>query len=177
MSLLVSDKTFFKTYNVANFPVTVVYTDKLELSVEQAKDFYVKPALGQALWNDILAYSGSPFDANYDVLINGGDFTYGGITYNCVGLNKCICFYAYGLYSIDGDIVETKFGSVVKKETEVSDRISNDQRNTKINKNKGMGLECLNNVLQYLNLNSTLFPNYALKNTSEIRQSINIYGN
>ena len=86
-----------------------VYTDVLDAQIIDAQFQDVAPLLGELLFNDILNDPGS-----YTDLLDGGLYTYNGITYTNYGLKAVISYYTYARYVYFGSNVDTPFSMVEK---------------------------------------------------------------
>jgi hypothetical protein len=71
----------------------------------------IAPLLGENLFNDI-----NNNIANYNDLLNGGTYTYNGITYTNYGLKAVLSYYFYARYQMFGNVIDTPFSIVEKLE-------------------------------------------------------------
>lgn len=92
-----------------------VNDDRLNETIRTAQINELRPLLGERLFDDILANT-----SNYNALLNGGTYTYNGVTYTNYGLKAVLAHYTYAYYSMFGDVTDTPFGMVNKLAGDVS---------------------------------------------------------
>ena len=165
----------FASKNVQYFPANFSFDKKLKLFVKQAQDFFVKPAIGAELLRDLEAYTGSPADSDYDLLLDGGEYTVGNTIYTFGGLKECICFYAYALYIEQNSIQETVFGTV-NKESDYSERINTQQIAIVKNRCMETAKESLDGVINYLCNHTTTWPQFSRRNSFMFKNKIKAIG-
>ena len=161
--------------NVAYFPANFSFAKKLQLFASQAQDFYLKPAIGAELLRDLKAYTGSPADANYDLLLDGGEYTIGNTVYSLGGIKEVVCFYSYALYIEQSTIQETVFGAV-NKESDYSERINNQQIALVKNRCMEMAKESLDAVINYLSNNTATWAQFSRRNNFMFKTKIKAIG-
>ena len=82
---------------------------KLEDIIIQTQIDDIRPLLGDKLFNDLMNNTD-----DYDTLMDGGVYTYNGITYQNYGLKAVIAYYVYARYMMFGSVTDTPFGLVEK---------------------------------------------------------------
>lgn len=86
---------------------------KIKTYIDHAQLKDVRPLLGYKFWKQIVDGVG---DAGIiDALLDGGDYTYSGNTYENPGLKEVIARYAYARYALFGANTDTGFGMIVKQ--------------------------------------------------------------
>lgn len=81
----------------------------LKQHIREAQENDLKPLLGERLYNTILA---TPSD--YEDLINGHSYEFGGITYINQGLKGVLVYYTFARYTMFGDVTDTPYSMVNK---------------------------------------------------------------
>ncbi len=82
---------------------------KLDDIIIQTQIDDIRPLLGDKLFNDLMNNTD-----DYDTLMDGGVYTYNGITYQNYGLKAVIAYYVYARYMMFGAVTDTPFGLVEK---------------------------------------------------------------
>jgi len=79
---------------------TNISNDRLNAAIEEAQDFDIKPALGNAFFYLVLTqYNTSPIPAIYSLLVDGGEYEdCNGNTVSFKGLAKALKYYALARY-------------------------------------------------------------------------------
>lgn len=119
-------------------PIGNVEGSKLLAYITEAEQMYIKPALGDALFLEILKEGDS--NETYRLLLNGGTYNdcNGGIRL-FMGLKVALSYYVYALNVMTGDFQSTRFGTVIKQ-NDYSRDISSKERS-----------DCYNNALEVAN--------------------------
>lgn len=86
-----------------------VADDKLNDVIIQTQIDDIRPLLGDKLFNDLMNNT-----EDYDALMDGGVYTYSGVTYQNYGLKAVISYYVYARYMMFGAVTDTPFGLVEK---------------------------------------------------------------
>lgn len=81
--------------------------------IREAEDMYVRPAIGDALYIELLEDEGK-----YPVLLAGGVYEAGGKKTYCTGLKKAIAYYAYAKIILNNQTNVTSWGVGQKNITE-----------------------------------------------------------
>lgn len=82
---------------------------KINPYIEDAQRLDLMPLLGENLYNDIVNNS-----VDHTLLLDGGNYTYNGKTYNHSGLKKTLSIFTYARYVMFGSYTDTAFGFVEK---------------------------------------------------------------
>jgi hypothetical protein len=122
-----------------------VFDDKLNEIIRTAQLVELKPLLGERLFDAIMA---SP--SSFAEIMNGGTYQYNGITYTNYGLKAVLAHYAYAYYAMYGDITDTPFNMVVKKQNDVSDRIDYSTKKSMFTMNKSKAFNIWTTLENYL---------------------------
>lgn len=174
MTYLVTD-TDFATYDVAYLPSNFSMAKRMNRFIGAAQMYDIKNSIGDELLIDLLAYTGSPADADYDLLLEGGTYTYNSTEYLFNGLKETVCLYAYHRYINSGIMQVTEFG-LVNKINDQSERPTAEQISNLKAEILQRADESLNNVRDYLCRNSTTWPQYGRRTTNRHRVNITAIG-
>ncbi len=138
----------------------------LEQHIEDAQKVDVQKLMGRDFFNDMIR---NYTDAKYTTLINGGDYSYQGITYSNYGLKSVIVLYAYARYIVYGSQTDTPFGYVEKTNQDGSSaRVDLDRKKTMGKSNEEAAFQDWENVKDFLDRNASDYP---LWNQSCIKRS------
>lgn len=129
-------------------PIGKVDEAKLVAYLTETEQLFVKPALGDALFLDILKDGyGNPV---YKTLLDGGVYSS-----SCdktprliAGLKVAISYYVYAQNVMSGDFESTRYGMVIKN-GEYSDRISSKERSDCYNNAMGVANEYMKQCVKY----------------------------
>ena len=119
--------------------------------INDAQFVDIQKLLGRDFYNDLIR---NYTDANYQTLLNGGDYTYQSVTYTNVGLKTVIVHYAYARYVLEGSQIDTPFGDVLKLNPD-SQPTSDGSKKTKAKSNQQTGFNYWENVLDFLDRNAS----------------------
>lgn len=144
----------------------------IEAYIREAEDLYVKPAIGQALYIDVLNNS-----SNYTDLLNG--CTYNGDCPNGerrhIGLLTTIAYYTQGLLTRYNNIQTTRFRAV-EKVTEYGSSPQEVSLNAQYNNIMGVADTYLNEVLDYLKSGAVPMYNQCDRGSVRPRLQVKIIG-
>lgn len=129
---------------------TSVKDKLLNQFINDAQFVDVQKLLGRNFYNDLIR---NYTDANYQTLLNRGDYTYQSTTYTNVGLKAVIVHYAYARYVMEGSQIDTAFGYVEKLNPD-SQIVSDGSKKTKAKSNQQTAFNYWENVLDFLDRNS-----------------------
>lgn len=87
-----------------------VREDKIGPYIEDAQRLDLKPLIGEKLYNSIVK---TPLD--HTLLLDGGEYSINGETYDHPGLKKVLSIFAYARYVMFGSFNDTPFGLVEKR--------------------------------------------------------------
>lgn len=133
-----------------------VYDDVLNQHIVDAQFSDLQNLMGINFYNDLIR---NYTDANYVTLLDGGTYTYQGITYTNVGLKAVLVHYAYGRYIQFGSQTDTPFG-YVDKLNQTSQPVSNDAKKTMAKMNQQVAFNYWENVNLFLERNAEDYPLY-----------------
>lgn len=152
MSLLIS-RTDFNTYN-RKISDSAFNKGILDQFIRDAQFVDLKELVGDDFYFDMITNSNT---TEYQALINGGIYQYGGKTYTNVGLKAVIVHFAYARYVLMGSNTDTPFGMVVKQD--------NNSQQTPANKNKmiwrmnkNMAVSYWENARRFIERNKSDYP-------------------
>ena len=129
-----------------------VFDDVLNSHIRDAQFDDVKPLIGERLYNAIVADQTA-----HATLLNGGTYTYNGITYINQGLKSVIVYYTYARYMMFGDVVDTPFSLVNKLNQGESQRVDYATKKSLYQINQNSAFNLWLSVRDYL-----IRTNYAL---------------
>lgn len=131
-----------------------VYDSVLNQHINLAQFVDVQKLMGVDFYNDLIRNS---TDANYISLLDGGDYTYQGITYTNEGLKSVIVHYTYGRYLLLGSQTDTPFG-YVEKLTNDSQPVDITQKKTTSKMYQTTAFNYWENVKLFLDRNADDYP-------------------
>lgn len=88
--------------------------DKLNQIILEAQIQDLMPLLGERLFNAVLKDVKNA-GTTYTSLLDGGEFTHGGVTYYHAGLKAVLSNYVYGRNIMWGDVIDNPFGATRKR--------------------------------------------------------------
>jgi hypothetical protein len=128
----------------------------------------IRPLLGESLFNDLMNDVSS-----YSDLMDGGTYTYNGITYTNYGLKAVISYYVYARYMMFGAVIDTPFGLVEKLNNQDSKPVDYSIKKSLYQTNRQSAFNIWLTVRDYLiRTNNPLFNNLCTihKNNFKIRK-------
>ena len=134
-----------------------VYDDKLNQIILEAQFNDLMPLLGEQFFNDIAAKIEAS-STDYDDLLNGGLYTYQGVTYTNYGLRGVLANYVYARYAMFGDVIDNTFGMTNKLNATESQPISMSAKQTIYQMNQDIAFNYCINVRNFLFRNSIDYP-------------------
>lgn len=130
-------------------------TERLTPYINQAQQFDLKELMGNQFYTDLVNNSS---DANYQTLLEGGDYTYNNLTYSFTGLKAVIVMFAYARFLANQNINVTRFGVVFKNNNDVSERVDQKTLQAAISNAKEQGKAYWNECVDFLYHNYTDYP-------------------
>ncbi|WP_143544453.1 DUF6712 family protein [Salinimicrobium sediminis] len=122
-----------------------VREDKIGPYIEDAQRLDLKPLLGERLYN---AISKAPLD--HALLLDGGEYTYNGETYDHPGLKKVLSIFAYARYVMFGSYTDTAFG-FVEKSNQDSKPVGDAHKRTLYTQNQNTATAYFEEVVLFMN--------------------------
>lgn len=167
MTRLITKQDVQKYKQIANS----VNNDKFNQIVDEVQFEDIRPLLGDALYNDVI----TKLEANstqYDLLLDGGIYTIGDITYTNYGLKAVIVHYLYAKYAMFGDVIDNPFGMTTKMNLSDSKPIDYSTKKTFYTANRNTAFQYWRSVESFLIRNNTpLFKGCEIRNNNKIRIS------
>lgn len=128
---------------------------KIKTYIDHAQLKDVRPEVGYEFWKAIVDGVG---DAGViDDLLDGGDYSYSGNTYENPGLKEVIARYAYARYSMFGHKTDTRYGQIVKQNQDARESSFQEKKDT-YNENRQLAFEQWTLVRDFLCRNSSDYP-------------------
>jgi hypothetical protein len=132
---------------------------KVRTYIDQAEIKDVRPEIGSAFWVAIVT---TP--ASYTDLLDGGNYTYAGKTYNNPGLKEVIARYTFARYARYGATTDTPFGMLVKQNPDARE-ISKAEKDAIYYENRQIAYEQWTHVRAFLSRNSSDYPLWSCGTT------------
>jgi len=132
-----------------------VREDKINPYIEDAQRLDLKPLLGERLYNAIDRDLPS-----HTLLLEGGEYTHNGETYDHPGLKKVLSIFTYARYIMFGSYTDTAFG-FVEKSNQDSKPVADSHKRTLYTQNQQTATAYFQEVVTYMNRKE-----YALWKTS-----------
>ena len=137
------------------FQVAIGRSEKdFEKFLQQAQMFDLRNLLPEKFYYDLIK---NKDQANYQELINGGEYTYDDYTYNHEGIKGVLAHFTYGTYLFKGGITDTSFGPVIKQ-AQHSDPVDFKERKDWYYKHREQANILFEDVKNYLSRNKEQFP-------------------
>ena len=152
MQLLINRADFESNYR--NITQSNYNNGNLNQHILDAQFTDVQKLMGLDFYNDLVR---NYTDAEYVSLLDGGIYTYQGITYTNVGLKAVIVFYAYARYILMGSQTDTPFG-YVEKQDQNSVQVSHNQKQAMFKMNQQTAFNYWENVRLFIDRNKTDYP-------------------
>jgi len=131
---------------------------KLEDIIIQTQIDDIRPLLGDKLFNDLMNNTD-----DYDTLMDGGVYTYNGITYQNYGLKAVIAYYVYARYMMFGAVTDTPFGLVEKLNAQDSKPVDYPIKKSLYTSNRQSAFNIWLTVHDYLiRTNNVLYANVCI---------------
>ena len=131
---------------------------KLEDIIIQTQIDDIRPLLGDKLFNDLMNNTD-----DYDTLMDGGVYTYNGITYQNYGLKAVIAYYVYARYMMFGSVTDTPFGLVEKLNAQDSKLVDYPIKKSLYTSNRQSAFNIWLTVHDYLiRTNNVLYANVCI---------------
>lgn len=121
-----------------------VREDKIGSYIEDAQRLDLKPLIGEKLYNAIVKDPTA-----HSLLLNGGEYTVDGDTYDQPGLKKVLSIFAYARYVMFGSFSDTPFGFVEKRLNE-SAPVSDAHKRTLYTQNQNTARAYFEEVALYM---------------------------
>jgi len=147
-----------------------VFDNVLNKFILQAQFADVQRLLGADFYNDLIR---NYTDANYQALLNAGDYDYKGVTYTNEGLKAVIVHYFESRYKISGSNTDTPFGLVVKTDPN-STNVDLASRKTEAKEAKNMAFNYWENVKDFLDRNADDYPLWKTNCVTENRSGFKV---
>lgn len=138
--------------------------DQLQHHIRAAQNMDIEPVLGNEFYFDMVQ---NRDDVKYTSLLNGGNYTYDGKTFNFMGIRAALACYAYGRYLPLSNVTNTPFGTQTKQNSEYATPVSSKQLQESAQEKKSEGLKYLSDCLLFLNRNASTYPLWQ-ERTSDI---------
>lgn len=126
-----------------------IHDDKLNQIIVESQFTDLQPLLGERLFNDIQKEVEAT-NNTYDDLLDGGIYTYKGVTYTNVGLKAVLASYIYARYAMFGDVLDNPFGMTQKLNVNESKPIDYATKKTFFNMNQNEAYNLWLNVEKFL---------------------------
>lgn len=159
-----------KTYN-RNIS-TNISDDKLNQFILDAQRFDIEPILGKAFYYEL--YNGlasSPVDAKYTNVVDGTSYTdRNGYTVEFWGLKPVIAYFAIARLRSEAESFITRSGSKTKTRDQ-SERTGYKAIESQANDDRSKAVKYQDDLLVYLDLNRSTYPNWDLYSPKSERSS------
>ena len=119
---------------------------RADSAIEDAERLDIKPLLGERMYLDMVRNS---TNANYVLLLDGGEYAYDGFTYEFVGLKRVIIEFAYARIVFFGSEKATPHG-IVDKLNQDSNPITRDNKKEKYTAARQTAVELWKEVYLFL---------------------------
>jgi hypothetical protein len=156
--VLLIDEAYISTYRT--IAATVNEAKRVTPYVYEAQVFDLKPLIGQALYDDLIANVNDP---KYISLLNGEQYTdANGYTVNFEGLGACLAYFSYARFLENQQITVTSHG-VVSKDSPYSTPVDSKTLTQRINQVRSGAFVYFEQAAKYLTDKNIADPaNYPL---------------
>ncbi len=154
-------------------------TDRLARFATRVQETQLRELLNDALYNKLIAdldASGVPQSAPYIALVDGKTYTYNNETVEYFGLKPFLTFHWLGINIREGDIYMSDYGNI-NFDDNPQDNMTKISQKTIDNINSGYMKSVIsysNNIVRFLNENSSDYPEWISKNDNKNKTSFNI---
>jgi hypothetical protein len=150
MALLINKAKVSELMQVAIGAVEAEY-DK---HIEEAQKFDLKPLLCDEFYFDLMK---NKDEENYQLLINGGEYQYNGLTYAHEGIGSVLAYFSYARFFFTSSLVSTTHGAVIRT-TPYSEPVSLEERKNIYYKKREEASALMADVIKFICRNRDLFP-------------------
>lgn len=157
-------KTDFATYNRKISQSDFINVDQF---ITDAEFVDIKELLGMDMYFDLQRNTLTPANQS---LLNGGTYTYNGVSYTNVGLKAVIVHYAYARFILHADNISTPFG-LVNKNSPDSTAVPYQQKKAIYTMNRQIAYDYWDNVRIFIERNITDYPLYKYLKTRKFKIS------
>lgn len=127
---------------------------KINPHIEDAQYLDLRPLLGERMYQALVKdYQ----ETNYAALMEGGEYTFNGNTYNNPGLIKVLSIFAYARYIVFGSYTDTGFG-LVQKSNQDSTPVPESAKRNIHTKERDTAMQYWFEVVNFLNRKSINYP-------------------
>jgi hypothetical protein len=136
---------------------------RIEPYIQEAQRHDLRNILGEALYFDFISkfdVTGDPMYANYQTLLNGGTWSYGGQSRQYFGLRDMLSYFALARFVKNNQMNVTRFG-VVQKTNQNSEPISQASLNDLITELKSVAISYQSQVIEFLTNNTSTYTLYG----------------
>ena len=158
-------------------PIADIDYPRLDIYIEEAQQFDLKPMLGDALYYDFINnYTDTDYAkyADYQKLLNGVNYTYSGNTIQFAGVKPLVVYYMLSRFVVQNPVHFTRFG-VVQKTQPNSTPISTEQIRLQASELKGIGANYQAELRKYLIQEGSNYPLYDNNNKQAERTGFNFF--
>lgn len=149
------DKTIIAKYREVSRSVR---DDKINPHIDDAEFLDLRPLLGRKL---LKALEDNKTDGGaYQLLLEGGEYTYDGEDYKQPGVEKVLSLFAYPRYILHGGFTDTAFG-FVEKSNQDSTPVSTASKRDIYEKDRNAAMEYWYEVETFLNRMKADYPEWG----------------
>lgn len=142
-------------------PISANNTGKFTLLAEETQIKDLKPLIGYDFYQDLIQ---NPESTGNAALLEGGEYTYNGVTYTFRGLKYTLAYFLFANYVMSSWFSDTFTGFVTKTHEDAQPVSSGEKKNLR-DINVEIAMQDWHDCLHYIAANSQLFP-YYLKTTN-----------
>jgi len=145
---------------IKSISLNVNESKQLTPYILEAQNFDLRELLGDAFYLDLVAdFVASPSLSNYDLLFNGGTYTYGGETYHLDGLKLYLIYSTYARHLANSNVISTATG-LVHKTNQYSEKVEEKTISRLVSQARSGATFCENNIKDYLCRFASTYPIY-----------------
>jgi hypothetical protein len=174
------DKYLITKEDILYFRPTAVLDDSaIKPYIKEAQITDLKPVLNDALFLDFIQkfdQTGDSMYTKYRELLTGKSYTYRGKLIYFEGVKPMLVYYALSRFVLNNPVQVTRYG-VVHKSNAQSENVDPQTLRMFINELKSVAMTYQNNVIQFLEQNSSDYPlyNYNYSNDAATVTSFNFF--
>jgi hypothetical protein len=166
--------TLANIQDVKSISLNVNETKQLSPYILEAQNFDLRELLGDAFYLDLIAdFTALPSLDKYDLLFNGGQYTYQNEIYYLDGVKQYLVYSTYARYLANSNVISTATG-LVHKTNQYSDKVEEKTIARLVSQARSGATFCEENIKKYLERNKASYPLFKCDKNANFTNGIKI---